>query len=94
MKKLLFIITIALFIPLFLSAQSNKIEGTWFNEEKTSKIEVKKGSDGNISGKIVWLEEPNEFGAPKLDKENSDPKLAKRPIMGSNDCQELHLQLR
>ncbi|MFO7670882.1 MAG: DUF2147 domain-containing protein [Bacteroidales bacterium] len=82
MKKHLFIAVTALLIPLFLNAQSNKIEGTWFNEEKTSKIEVKSGPDGKISGKIVWLEEPNEFGAPKLDKENPDANLAKKPVMG------------
>jgi uncharacterized protein (DUF2147 family) len=82
MKKLLFTAIIALFIPLFLSAQSTKIEGIWFNEEKTSKIDVTTGSDGQISGEIVWLEEPNEFGATKLDKENPDAELAKKPVMG------------
>ncbi len=82
MKKLCFTAIFALFIPLFLSAQANKIEGIWFNEEKTSKLDVKKGSDGLISGKIVWLDEPMEFGAPKLDKENPDAELAKKPLMG------------
>lgn len=82
MKKNLFSAILILFVPLFLQAQANKIEGVWFNEEKTSTIDLKKGSDGKYQGKINWLEEPNEFGAPKLDKENSDPVLAKRPIMG------------
>ena len=82
MKKNLFTAVIILFVPLFIQAQANKIEGTWFNEEKTSTINMTKGSDGNYLGKINWLEEPNEFGAPKLDKENGDPQLAKRPIMG------------
>ena len=82
MKKYLFSAIVILFVPLFLHAQANKIEGTWYNEEKTSTIEVSKGSDGKYIGKINWLEEPNEDGAPKLDKENSDPKLAKRPILG------------
>jgi len=82
MKKLLFTTIIALAIPMFLNAQSKKIEGIWFNEEKTSKLDVKTGSDGKISGEIVWLDEPNEFGAPKLDKENPDAELAKKPVMG------------
>ncbi|MDX2430630.1 MAG: DUF2147 domain-containing protein [Bacteroides sp.] len=82
MKKILFAVIITLFIPLFLNAQANKIEGLWFNEEKTSKLDVKKGSDGLISGKIVWLDEPMEDGAPKLDKENPDEALAKKPLMG------------
>lgn len=82
MKKYLFSAILILFVPLFLQAQANKIEGTWYNEEKTSTIEMTKGSDGKYIGKINWLDEPNEFGAPKLDKENGDPELAKRPIMG------------
>ncbi len=82
MKKHLFISIVALFIPLFLAAQANKIEGVWFNEEKTSTIEMKKESDGKYYGKINWLEEPNENGKPKIDDENPDPELAKRPVMG------------
>ncbi len=82
MKKHLFISIVALFIPLFLAAQANKIEGVWFNEEKTSTIEMKKDSDGKYYGKINWLEEPNENGKPKIDDENPDPELAKRPVMG------------
>jgi uncharacterized protein (DUF2147 family) len=82
MKKNLFAAIILLFVPLFLHAQANKIEGTWFNEEKTSTIEITKSADGTYVGKINWLDEPNEFGKPKLDKENEDPELAKRPLMG------------
>ncbi len=48
MKKHLFTAIIALFIPLFLYAQANKIEGTWFNEEKTSKLDVKRDLMENI----------------------------------------------
>ena len=43
MKKNLFTAIVILFVPLFLQAQATKIEGTWFNEEKTSTIEVTKG---------------------------------------------------
>ncbi len=82
MKKLLFATIAILFVPLFLYSQANKIEGTWYNEEKTSTIEITKGSDGKYAGKINWLETPNENGKPKVDDENPDPKLATRPIMG------------
>jgi uncharacterized protein (DUF2147 family) len=82
MKKHLFTAIAILFVPLFLYAQAEKIEGTWFNEDKTSTIEVTKGSDGKYIGKVTWLEEPNENGKPKIDDENPDPKLATRPIMG------------
>ena len=82
MKKYLFSAVIILFVPLFLQAQANKIEGTWYNDEKTSTIEITKGADGKYVGKINWLDEPNEDGKPKVDKENPDPQLAKRPILG------------
>ena len=82
MKKYLFTLFVILFVPLFVHAQANKIEGTWYNDEKTSTIEISKGSDGKYMGKISWLEEPNEDGKPKVDKENEDPTLAKRPLLG------------
>ncbi len=82
MKKHLFTAFAILFVPLFLAAQANKIEGTWYNDDRTSAIEITKGTDGKYDGKIVWLDEPNENGKPKIDDENSDPKLSKRPIMG------------
>ncbi len=82
MKKYLFTAITILFVPLFLHAQASRIEGTWYNDEKTSTIEITKGTDGKYVGKINWLEEPNEDGKPKVDKENSDPKLAKRPLLG------------
>jgi uncharacterized protein (DUF2147 family) len=82
MKKYLFTAITMLFIPLFLHAQANKIEGTWFNDEKTSTIEIAKDASGKYVGTINWLEEPNEDGKPRVDIENDDPKLAKRPIMG------------
>jgi uncharacterized protein (DUF2147 family) len=80
-KHLLFALAI-LFVPLFLYAQADKIVGTWVTEKGTSAVDITKGSDGKFYGKISWLEEPNENGKPKIDEENPDPKLAKRPIMG------------
>lgn len=82
MKKHFLLITSILFLPLFLYGQSNRIVGIWLTEEGTSQVEIYKGSDGKYHGKIVWLDEPYENGKPKIDDENPDPKLAKRPIMG------------
>lgn len=82
MKKYLFAACVFLFVPLFLYAQANKIEGTWYNDDKTSAIQIKKASDGKYYGKINWLDEPNENGKPKIDDDNPNPKLATRPIMG------------
>lgn len=82
MKKHLFTAFAILFVPLFLYAQADRIEGTWYNDDKTSTIEITKGTNNKYSGKITWLDEPMENGKPKVDDENPDPKLANRPIMG------------
>ena len=68
------------------NAQSFKeidILGYWLNEDKDAKVEITV-VDGKYFGKIVWLDEPiePETGLPKVDDENSDPELAKRPVMG------------
>ena len=79
MKKLSFIFAL-LFISTLAFAQ-DITQGTWFNEQKTSKIQFYK--QGNkLFGKIVWLKEPLENGKPRVDKFNSDAKLKIRPLMG------------
>jgi uncharacterized protein (DUF2147 family) len=82
MKKSLFTAIAILFLPLFLYAQADRIAGTWYNDDKTSTIEIQKQSSGKYEGNITWLDEPMENGKPKVDDENPDPKLATRPIMG------------
>jgi uncharacterized protein (DUF2147 family) len=85
-QKILLSIIIAVFAMGNMMAQEFKAEdilGLWFNEEKDAKIEVYI-ENGKYYGKIVWLEEPNEpdTGLPKLDDENPDEELQKRPVMG------------
>ncbi len=75
-----------LLLGMQLGAQTHKADdilGIWFNEEKDAKVEIYQ-ENGKYYGKVVWLEEPNEpdTGLPKLDDENDDPELQKRPIMG------------
>ena len=84
--KSVFFLGAMMFLGIQLAAQSNKsddILGIWFNEEKDAKVEIYQ-ENGKYYGKVVWLEEPNEpdTGLPKLDDENNDPELQKRPIMG------------
>lgn len=76
--------TLSIIVFLFISASSyaqDITQGTWYNEEKTGKIQFFKQGD-KINGKIVWLKEPNENGKPRVDKENPDAKLKTRPILG------------
>ena len=79
------IIAIMLFsIATFAQREKNQIEKTWFNQEKTSKIEVYLAKDGKFYGKIVWLDNVNDekTGKPKVDKENPNENQRNTPIMG------------
>lgn len=86
MKKTIVCSLTAMFLMLMFSiqsfAQKNKLEGIWYNEEKTAKVEIYKANDNTFAGKIVWLKEPNENGKEKLDAKNPDQKLKTRPLMG------------
>lgn len=62
-------------------AQKDKIEGLWYNAEKTAKINIFKAKDDKFYGNIVWLKEPNEAGQPKTDKKNPKEALRKQPLM-------------
>lgn len=76
------LILIILALPIAAKAQTETaILGVWYNTEKTAQVEIlKKGSE--FVGKIVWLQDPNPEGKPATDKQNSDPKLKSRPLMG------------
>jgi len=63
-------------------AQTDQIEGLWYNDVKSGKIEITRHSNGKFYGKVIWLREPNEFGKPKVDRFNEDPKLRSRPRLG------------
>jgi uncharacterized protein (DUF2147 family) len=75
---------LCLFLGLTLSAfaqSESAILGLWYNTEKTAQIQIIKSGSEYI-GKITWVKNPNEDGKPVLDKQNSDPKLRTRPILG------------
>ena len=82
MKNLLIaIILIALCLPL-LALKEDDILGSWYNGEKSSKIQIYKTTGGSYAGKIVWLKEPNDAkGVAKLDPKNPDKKLRGRALM-------------
>ncbi len=73
-----------LFLGLVLNAKAqseNAILGLWFNTEKTAQVEIVK-SGSKYLGKIVWLKDPNPEGKPAIDKQNANPNLRTRPLMG------------
>jgi uncharacterized protein (DUF2147 family) len=68
----------------YAQAQSaDDIVGPWFNTEKTAKIEIQKEGQVYV-GKIIWLKNPTPDGVPATDKNNSDPRLRSRPLIGLN----------
>jgi len=67
----------------FSQVKADNIVGVWLNEDEDAHVEIE-NIDGVYFGKIVWLKEPvdEKTGQPKLDKENPDDELKKRPVMG------------
>ena len=88
-KSVTFVFVIFALLALMggkVSAQKHKagdILGIWYNEEKTSKVQVYLEGD-KFMAKIVWLKEPNDkvTGLPRVDNLNPDPKLQKTPLLG------------
>jgi len=69
---------------ILMQAQNKTILGVWWNQEKTSRIEVFEDS-GKIFGKIVWLaDNKNKDGStPRTDYNNPKPELQKNKLIGT-----------
>jgi uncharacterized protein (DUF2147 family) len=88
MKKtslILLAIMLAAFYAIPASAQikGDDILGVWLNEDKDAHTKIE-NRDGKYFGNIIWLLNPidEETGKPKLDDENPDLELQKRPVLG------------
>lgn len=80
------VITTALICFAFLAKAQNankKILGIWWNEEKTSRIEVYENK-GMIYGKIVWLKNNTnpDGSSPRTDYNNPDENKRDRKLIG------------
>ena len=64
-----------------VSAQMDKIEGIWLNEEKDAKIQIYKARDGKFYGKIIWLRDGLKNGKPKTDEKNPRENLKNQPLI-------------
>lgn len=90
MKKivLLFFAT-SMFVSSVWAQNADIILGKWLSEEGTAQIQVIKRGN-KFFGKIIWLKSPNNAqGSPKLDVENPEVALKKRPIMGLEILRDL-----
>ena len=82
MKKI--ILTVIGVMLAASAAFAQDVIGKWKLDDGTAIVEVYKSGDA-FNGKIVWLEEPtDENGAPAKDKNNPDPALRKRELIGLN----------
>lgn len=57
-------------------AQTDITEGTWFNQEKESRIQFARQGD-QLTGKLVWVKDRDV-----LDMKSPDATLQKRPLLG------------
>lgn len=63
-------------------AQTDAIEGLWYNEEQTAKIKIYKAKNDKYYGKIDWLKEPEKDGKERVDEHNPDKSKRNNPLMG------------
>jgi uncharacterized protein (DUF2147 family) len=80
--RLILVILTFISVNISAKAQADKIEGLWYNDIKSAKIQITKESNGKFYGKVVWLKEPLKNGKPKVDELNADEKLRTRPRLG------------
>ncbi len=82
MKKLIVLFLLGMYAVAGFAQEADKIVGIWWNDEKTTKIEVEK-KDGKYIGTIVYMiPEKYENGQPPKDDENPDPALRTRSVVG------------
>lgn len=80
--KLCVLLFISLFAHRTAFAQADKIERTWYNEEKSAKVKIYKAKNNKYYGKIHWLKEPEKDGKPRTDEKNPDAAKRNEPLDG------------
>ena len=78
MNKILLVIAL-LFASKITMAQIDPTKGTWYNEEKDSKLQFFKNGE-KLFCKVIWVDP--KANLPTTDTHNPDAKLAKQPIIG------------
>ncbi|WP_423129596.1 DUF2147 domain-containing protein [Gaoshiqia sp. Z1-71] len=82
MKKLLILFLFGLWLNTATAQTAGSITGIWWNDEKTSKIEVVE-NDGKFYGTIVYMiPEKYENGQAPKDDKNPDVTLRNRSLIG------------
>ncbi len=89
MKRVL--LTTCLAIGTFLVAfGQEEIEGIWLAGEGKTKVEIFSANPGLYTGKIVWIDVPeNKKGRIPTDRKNPNKALRSRPLMGLSLLEDL-----
>ena len=94
MNKLLILIFFSFYLNAVSAQKATDIAGVWWNDEKTSKIEVVE-ENGLFSGTIIYMiPEKYENGQPPLDDKNPDPLLHNRFVLGLQILSGLKFQVK
>ena len=83
MKKL-FLFTISLFVSslIFAAVNPDDIIGVWQAGKGKGHVQIFK-ENGKYYGKLIWITNPKDVnGKPKLDKNNPNPALRSKPLLG------------
>lgn len=82
MKRIVIFCFLSIYSLAALAQNVDKILGIWWNEEKTTKIEVKL-VDGKYNGTIIYMiPEKYENGQEPKDDNNPDTALQSRSLIG------------
>ncbi|HOP05183.1 MAG TPA: DUF2147 domain-containing protein [Tenuifilaceae bacterium] len=82
MKRIAIFCFLSIYSLAALAQNADKILGIWWNEEKTTKIEVKL-VDGKYNGTIIYMiPEKYENGEEPKDDNNPDTALQSRSLIG------------
>ena len=82
MKRIVFALLFSSMILPVVAQDAQKIAGIWWNDKKTSKIEVKE-ENGKFIGTVIYIN-PDKYvnGEPEKDFNNPDANLRSRSRLG------------
>ena len=82
MKRIVFLAFLVVLAVETHAQDAQRIAGVWWNNEKTSKIEIKETSGEFIGTVIYILPEKYVNGEPEKDDKNPNEKLRSRSRLG------------
>lgn len=82
MRKILIFSLLLMFAATVMAQNATSIAGVWWNDDKTSKIEIKK-VNGEYAGTVSYIS-PQHYvdGKPEKDYNNPNPQLRERSTLG------------